>query len=68
MIRRVVGKPDPNVSLLEQILSTNNVRLAWAQVRANRGSPGIDEVTVDEFPETFRSQWKEIKHAILPGK
>ncbi len=43
--RRVVEKQFSNDQLLERILSTENVREAWRQVRANKGAPGIDGVT-----------------------
>ena len=54
--------------LLERILSTENIRLAWKQVRANKGAPGIDGITVEDFPLTFRECWSEIRTTILEGK
>jgi RNA-directed DNA polymerase len=66
--RRVVEKQFSNNQLLERILSTENIKLAWKQVRANIGAPGIDSVTVDEFPLTFRECWPEIRSAILEGR
>ncbi len=52
--RRVMEEPFSNNQLLERILSPENIRCAWKQVRANKGAPGIDGVTVEEFPLTFR--------------
>lgn len=43
------------------------MRRAWERVRANKGAPGIDNVSVDEFPERFRSQWHEIRKSLLAG-
>lgn len=65
--RRVIDTSDPNLHLLEQILSTENVRTAWERVKANKGAPGVDNVTIDQFPELFRSKWKEIRDSILAG-
>ena len=65
--RRVVEKPFSNNQLLERILSPENIRCAWKQVRANKGAPGIDGVTVEEFPLTFRECWPEIRSALLEG-
>jgi RNA-directed DNA polymerase len=65
--RRVVEKPFSNNQLLERILSPENIRCAWKQVRANKGAPGIDGVTVEEFPLTFRECWPEIRSGLLEG-
>ena len=43
--RRVAEEQFSNDQLLERIFSTENVREAWKQVRANKGAPGIDGVT-----------------------
>ena len=66
-MRRDGSQPHPNVPLLERILSFENVRNAWKQVRANKGAPGIDGVSIEEFPERFRSQWAEIRNSLLAG-
>jgi RNA-directed DNA polymerase len=60
-------EPSSNNQLLERILSTENIRCAWKQVRANKGAPGIDGVTVEEFPLTFREGWPELRSIILEG-
>jgi len=65
---RAVKEHFSNDQLLERILSTENIALAWKQVRANKGAPGIDAVTVEDFPLTFRECWPEIRSAILEGK
>jgi RNA-directed DNA polymerase len=64
---RGTGPPDPNASLLEEVLSINNLTSAWKQVRANKGAPGIDGVTIDEFPDRTRDHWKEIQQSLLEG-
>jgi RNA-directed DNA polymerase len=66
-MRRDANQLDPNDHLLERILSFENVRKAWERVRANKGAPGIDDVSVEEFPERFRSQWMEIRQSLLAG-
>ncbi len=64
---RAVEEQFSNEQLLERILSTKNIHLAWKQVRANKGAPGIDGVTVKDFPLTFRECWPEIRSTLLEG-
>ena len=64
---RGTGQPDPNASLLEEVLSFANLTSAWKQVRSNKGAPGIDGVTVDEFPDRTREHWQEILQSLLDG-
>lgn len=65
--RRGMEKPALDSQLLERILSTENVHNAWKRVRANKGAPGVDGVTVDELPDAFRERWSEIRSNILEG-
>jgi RNA-directed DNA polymerase len=65
--KRIVEEQFSNDQLLERIVSTENVSKAWKQVRSNKGAPGIDEITVDDFPFTFRECWSEIRSTILEG-
>lgn len=65
--RRVVEKPFSNNQLLERILSTDNISTAWKRVRANNGVSGTDNITVEEFPLTFRECWPEIRSTLLEG-
>ena len=65
--RRVMEESFSNNQLLERILSTENISMAWKQVRANKGASGIDDITVEEFPLTFRECWPEIRSTLLGG-
>jgi len=40
----------PQQTLLEQILDQGNMERAWSRVRANKGKPGIDGMSVKDFP------------------
>jgi len=63
-----VGIAEPSgENLLEQILSTCNMRDAWKRVKANKGAAGIDHVSVDDFAGLFRPKWREIKNALMDG-
>ena len=66
-MRRVVEPPDPNDHLLEQILSGDNVLKAWKRVKANKGKPGVDHMSVDDFPEFARANWESIRDSLFSG-
>ncbi|MBD3383918.1 group II intron reverse transcriptase/maturase, partial [candidate division KSB1 bacterium] len=51
--------------MLEQILSHSNMNLVWKRVKANHGAPGIDDMTVDDFPAYIASHWTTIKQQLL---
>jgi RNA-directed DNA polymerase len=50
-MRRVIEPSNPDVHLLERVLSRENMQRAWKRVRANKGAPGIDSMTIEAFPE-----------------
>lgn len=53
--------------LMEQIVDQRNMERAWKNVKANRGAPGPDGVTLDEFFQTFRDQWPAVRQQLLEG-
>jgi len=55
------------MSLMEAVVHEANVETAWKNVRANRGAPGPDGVTIAEFPEWFRPRWPQIRQQLLDG-
>jgi len=60
-MRRVMESPDPEGHLLERILSRENMLKAWKRVKANKGAPGIDNMSVEDFPEYARNNWDSIR-------
>ena len=67
-MRHVMESSDPNVNLLEQILSRDNVRQAWKRVKANKGAPGIDKMSIDDFPEFARTHWESIRDSLFSDR
>ena len=57
---------DPD-ALFEQVLDSANMNLAWQQVKANKGAPGVDGMTVDEFPAFAREHWERIRSQLSIG-
>jgi RNA-directed DNA polymerase len=66
-MRRVMDQPDPNENLLERVLSRDNVQKAWKRVKANKGAPGIDNMSIDDFPEFARARWDSIRDSLMAG-
>jgi RNA-directed DNA polymerase len=64
----VMEVPNPNGYLLERVLSKENMQKAWKQVKANKGAPGIDNISVEEFPDFASNQWDNIRESILAGR
>lgn len=60
--------PDANgTGLLEQVLSRENLFQALKRVKANRGAPGIDGMTVKQLPDYLKEAWPGIREALLAG-
>jgi retron-type reverse transcriptase len=54
--------------MLETILSRDNMFAALKRVKSNKGSPGIDGMTVEELPAFLRENWASIKQELLNGQ
>lgn len=55
------------VGLLEKILEPDNLNLAYRKVRANKGSSGVDGMTVGDLLEFLKQNGKRIRQSILEG-
>ena len=54
--------------LLEDVLSRENMMLAYKNVISNKGASGIDNVSVDEIKEYVNANWENIKIQIQERK
>jgi hypothetical protein len=66
-MRRVIETPNPNGYLLERILSRENMRQAWKRVKANKGASGVDKISIEDFPDFARENWKTIRESLSDG-
>ena len=66
-MRRVMEDCPLDPVTMEYVVKGDNVLSAWKQVRANKGAPGIDGITIEEFPTYAHENWKGIKAALLDG-
>lgn len=53
--------------LMEQAVARENAIAALTRVRRNKGSPGIDGMTVEELALYLREHWPAIREALLAG-
>ena len=49
--RRVIERRSLGLISVEGVVKTENMLSAWKQVKANKGAPGIDGISIEEFPE-----------------
>jgi group II intron reverse transcriptase/maturase len=49
------------------VVERQNLQLALKRVKKNKGSPGIDGMTVDELPDHLREHWPRIREQLLAG-
>ena len=53
--------------LMERVCERSNLQAALKRVRKNKGSPGIDGMTVDELPDYLRTHWPGLRDQLLAG-
>jgi len=65
---RGIENPMFGPDLMEVTCGRDNLLAALKRVRSNKGSPGMDGMTVDELPAYLKTHWLEIKEALLKGE
>lgn len=58
----------PQEDLLERILEASNLNAAYKRVRANKGAPGIDGMSVEEFPAFAREHMPRLAKQMREGR
>jgi group II intron reverse transcriptase/maturase len=53
--------------LMEEVVQRGNAKAALKRVKQNKGSPGVDGMTVDELPEYLAEHWESLRGELLAG-
>ena len=67
-----VAKPAPESpavteQLMEEMCDRENLARAWKRVRRNKGSPGVDGMSIDDARDYLREHWPSIRSQLLAG-
>jgi RNA-directed DNA polymerase len=65
--KRRVESPAIGEGLMEEVCERENCKRALARVKANRGSAGVDGMTVQQLPEFLKQHWPAIREQLLSG-
>src|SRR5471030_1056097 len=66
----VVGEPERPANtrrIMEEICERANLKEALRQVRGNKGSAGVDRMTVDQLGDYLKQHWPAIREQLLNG-
>jgi len=65
--KRKAESPAIGEQLMEEVCERENCRQALARVKANKGSAGVDGMTVQQLPEHLKQYWPAIRDQLLNG-
>jgi RNA-directed DNA polymerase len=65
--KREAESPAIGERLMEEVCERENCKQALARVQANKGSPGVDGMTVHELPGYLKQHWPVIREQLLRG-
>lgn len=65
--KRRAESPAIAEQLIEEICERENCKQALARVKANKGSPGVDGMTVHDLAAHLKQHWPAIREQLLSG-
>src|SRR5882724_2767881 len=60
-------RPASAKQLMEEVCDRENLGKAWKRVRQNKGSPGVDGMTIEDAKGYLRERWPSIRSQLLAG-
>ena len=61
-------RPTTPERLMEEICEPANLKRALKRVKANKGGPGVDGMTVEELPAYVWKHWDSLREDLLQGR
>src|SRR3974390_3674267 len=65
--KRKAESPAIDEQLMEEVCERENCKQALARVKANKGSPGVDSITVHDLADYLKQHWPAIREQLLSG-
>src|ERR1700761_4133740 len=65
--KRGTASPAMAEQLMEEVCGRENCKQALKRVKANKGSAGVDGMTVQQLPEYLKQHWPSIREQLLSG-
>jgi RNA-directed DNA polymerase len=65
--KRGIESPAITEQLMEEVCERENCKQALKRVKANKGSAGVDGMTVQQLPEFLKQHWPAIREQLLNG-
>jgi RNA-directed DNA polymerase len=65
--KRGTESPAIGEQLMEEVCERENCKQALARVKANKGSAGVEGMTVHELPDFLKQHWPVIREQLLSG-
>ena len=65
--KRGTESPAITEQLMEEVCGRENSKQALKRVKANKGSAGVDGMTVQQLPEYLKQHWPAIREQLLNG-
>src|ERR1700740_2287043 len=65
--KRGTESPAITEQLMEEVCGRENCKQALKRVKANKGSAGVDGMTVQQLPEYLKQHWPAIREQLLSG-
>ena len=65
--KRAHESPADTERLMEEVCERENCQQALKRVKANKGGPGVDGMTVRELPDLLKQRWLAIREQLLSG-